>query len=262
MYDYIMSIETTETTIVTAFVANVNNNRNVNDYIKYGLKMMLTPIHKILFIDASIIMEVQDLIPDEYIQYLHLVPTTIEDCYLYEYIPQITNFEVYGNPEKDTLNYMITMNNKLHFVKKAIEINIFKSTQFIWVDFGIARINKSLEDTEFSQHIVNLKNNVYNKVRIGSILEWKSTPRIEEYYIIQENIYKQILWVFAGGVFGGDVESLLQFEKLSREKCLQVIKDKGKLMWEVNIWYMVYLKNKELFSLYYGNHDMSLITNY
>ena len=141
-----MSTQTIQTTIVSAFVANVNNNRDLNYYIKYGLKMMLTPIHKIIFIDATIIIELQHLIPDEYTQYLHLVPTTFEDCYLSEYIPQITNFNICGNPEKDTLKYMIIMNNKLDFVKKAIEINIFNSSQFIWVDFGIIHINKSVID--------------------------------------------------------------------------------------------------------------------
>ena len=121
-------------------------------------------------------------------------------------------------------------------------------------------MNKCIEDNEFRKHIVNLKNNVYNKVRIGSI--WQSTPQLEEYYITQENIYNQISWIFAGSVFGGDVKSLLHFDKLSREKCLQFIKEKGKLMWEVNIWYMVYLENKELFSLYGCDHNLSLITNY
>ena len=255
-----MTKQTIQTTLVSSFVAIVNKNRNVSDYIKYGLKMMLTPIHKILFIDATIIVELQHLIPDEYIQYLHLVPTTFEDCYLSEYIPEITNFGLCGNPKKDTLKYMIIINNKLDFVKKAIEINIFNSSQFIWVDFGIAHINKSEIYDPFIECIINLKDNIYNKIRIGSI--WQSTPQLEEYYITQENIYNKISWIFAGGLFGGDVESLLQFEKLSREKCLQVINEKGKLMWEVNIWYMVYLENKELFSLYNCDHNLSLITNY
>ena len=249
-----------QTTIVSFFITNVNNNKDVSDYIKYGLKMILTPIHKILFIDANIIIELQQLIPDEYTQYLHLIPTTFEDCYLYEYIPQINNFNVCGSILKDTLKYMIIINNKLDFMKKAIEINVFNSTQFIWVDFGIAHINNGLSDNEFSQIIVNLKNNVYNKVRIGSI--WELTQQLEDYYIGQDNIYTQVAWVFAGGVFGGDVESLLQFEKVSREKCLQVIKEKGNIMWEVNVWFMIYLKNKELFSRYYGGWDMTLITKY
>ena len=137
---------------------------------------------------------------------------------------------------------------------------MFNSTQFIWVDFGIDHINKTLNNSEFSQCITNLQNNVYNKVRIGSI--WETNQRLEEYYIAQENIYTKIAWFFAGGVFGGDVESLLQFEKLSREKCLKVIKEQENIMWEVNIWYMIYLENRELFSLYKSSHDMSLIYNY
>ena len=90
----------------------------------------------------------------------------------------------------------------------------------------------------------------------------ENNPGIQHYYITQENVYTQILWIFAGGLFGGDVESLLQFDKLSKETCLQVIKEKENLMWEVNIWYMVYLKNNNLFSVYDGTHDMTLICNY
>ena len=251
---------TSQTTIVSAFIANMNNNRNVNDYIKYGLKMLLTRIDKILFIDERIVVELQYLIPDEYKEYLHIIPTKFEECYLSAYIPEITKFNVCGNPEKDTLKYMIIINNKLDFVKKAIELNVFNSTQFIWVDFGIAHINKHLGDNEFKESIVNLKNNIYNKVRLGMMCE--NNPGIQHYYITQENVYTQILWIFAGGLFGGDVESLLQFDKLSKETCLQVIKEKENLMWEVNIWYMVYLKNNNLFSVYDGTHDMTLICNY
>ena len=251
---------TTQTTIVSAFIATMNSHRDVDEYIKHGLKFVLTPIHKILFIDERIIVEVQSLIPDEYNEYLHIIPIEFEDCYLSNHVPEIKKFNVSGNATKDTLNYMLIMNNKLEFVKRAIEINVFHSTQFIWVDFGIYHIHKSGMDEEFIQCIVNLKNNVYNKVRIGSI--WESTQQLEQYYITEENIYSQIAWIFAGGVFGGDIESLLEFEKLSKEKCVHVIKEKETIMWEVNIWYMIYLENNALFSLYGCDHNLSLICNY
>ena len=33
-------------------------------------------------------------------------------------------------------------------------------------------------------------------------------------------------------------------------------------MWEVNIWYLVYKENKELFDNYYCNHNNTIIDNY
>lgn len=251
---------TTQTTIVSAFIANVNTDRDINYYLEFGLKFLLTPIHKIIFMDANIIIELQHLIPDEYTQYLHFISATLEDCYLYEYMQQMPNFSISINPKKNTLNYMIIMNNKLDFVKRAIEINCFNSSQFIWVDFGICHINNGGFNDPFIQSIINLKNNIYNKVRIGSI--WPANQQQEQYFITEENIYDDISWVFAGGVFGGDIESLLKFENLSKIKCLKVIKEKGTIMWEVNIWYMIYLENKELFSLYNCDHNLSLISEY
>ena len=47
-----------------------------------------------------------------------------------------------------------------------------------------------------------------------------------------------------------------------KEKCLQIIQEKQSLMWEVNIWYLIYLENKELFDEYKCDHNESLITNY
>ena len=33
-------------------------------------------------------------------------------------------------------------------------------------------------------------------------------------------------------------------------------------MWEVNIWYLVFLKNKELFDIYTCRFDNTLLINY
>ena len=37
---------------------------------------------------------------------------------------------------------------------------------------------------------------------------------------------------------------------------------KNTIMWEVNIWYLIYKENKELFNSYGCNHDKTLIDNY
>jgi len=254
---------TITTTIVSAFISNMNNNRSTIEYINYGFNFLFTPIHKIIFIDESISEEIKESIPDNFKEYVHIISSKFEDCYLYDYKEQIIKFNIEtDNISKDTLNYMCIINNKLDFIRKAIELNIFNSTQFIWVDFGIKHIDKhNTENNDFfCQSIVNLKNNIYNKVRIGSI--WEPTQTLYDKYITEQKIYNQVIWVFAGGVFGGDIESLLKFDKLSKDMCLNIIKEKRNILWETSIWYMIYLENTDLFSLYNCDHNLSLINNY
>jgi len=101
----------------------------------------------------------------------------------------------------------------------------------------------------------------YESVRIASL--W-SMERYE--YIYREynyDIYKDIFWVFAGGIFGGNAESLLKFADLTKDKCIKVINEKSTLMWEANIWLLVYLENKELLSLYQcDDHNITMLTDY
>jgi hypothetical protein len=52
-------------------------------------------------------------------------------------------------------------------------------------------------------------------------------------------------------------------KKQGIEKCLEIIHTKNTIMWEVNIWYLIYSENKELFNPYTcNNHDDSVIYNY
>jgi len=70
------------------------------------------------------------------------------------------------------------------------------------------------------------------------------------------------LWYFAGGVFGGSAKSLIQFADLVKTETINIINSLNTVMWEVNIWYLVYINNKELFEPYYCNHNISIIDNY
>jgi hypothetical protein len=146
------------------------------------------------------------------------------------------------------------MCHKTEWMKDAIESNFFMTDNFIWIDFGIKYVCEC-DDLEFIRNIQNISTKFYNKIRIGTIWDLNCN----RYY---DDIYNQIYWYFAGGVFGGNKDSLLIFSDKMKEKCIQIIKDKQCLMWEVNIWYLIYLENKELFKGYQCNHNITLINNY
>jgi hypothetical protein len=155
------------------------------------------------------------------------------------------------------------MCNKTEYIRKAIEHNPFfgSNIQFIWIDFGINHIFDKTPEHSFENALIDMSRKPNMLVRIPSLWTAERYEYLHNHY--KYDIYKDIVWIFAGGIFGGDAESLIRFADLTKEKCIQTIEEKGTLMWETNIWALVYLENRELFSTYQcDDHDSTMLTNY
>jgi hypothetical protein len=246
------------TTIVSAFICNVNirDDRTLHKYLELGSLLLKANIPKIIFIDTEIY---------HFFKYYENDNTKIisfnkYDIYLYKYFKTLKNtFSLNTNfPNKDTLEFIFTMCNKTEWIKHAIQLNLFNTQYFIWIDFGIRHVFNCNND-EFIKKIEDLSNrNIYNKLRIGTI--WNLDI---EHYLFGIDIYKDISWYFAGGVFGGNIEELLKFSNETKNMCIKIINEKQNLMWEVNIWYLIYKNNTNIqFSFYNCDHNDSIIDNY
>ena len=159
------------------------------------------------------------------------------------------------NPDKDSVEYMMTMCHKTEFVRKAIQMNLFNSSQFIWMDIGIKHMI-TCSDEDFSKKILRLKDVEYipDHVRIPSI--WNP----DNNYLV--DIYRDVSWYFAGSMFGGNIKALTLFADETKTTCLKIIKEKKQLMWEINIWYIIYKKDRWKFLYYFSKHDNSILDNY
>ena len=243
------------TTIVSAFISNINsrNDRNINTYYQFGKLILKSTTPKIIFLDEDMYNKVQE--NDYNKENTLLIKYNKNESYLYNYYDELYNFNLNtDNPLKDTLEYMFTMCNKTEWIKKAIENDIFNSNNYIWIDFGIKQVF-SCSDDEFVEKINSLYTKYYyDKVRIGNI--WN----LSVHYNV--DILKQISWYFAGGIFGGDKKTLINFADLMKNKCIEIIRNYNTIMWEVNIWYILYIENSELFYPYPCNHNNSIIDNY
>ena len=238
------------TTLVSAFLSNVNSRRPLEEYIEFGKHFLLSNINKVIFIDETIYYLVS-IYENEKTRFIKINKKTI---YLYAYIDKIINFSLCGADDtKDTLDYIIIMCNKTEWIKEAIELDLYKSDQFVWVDFGIRHVF-NCNDDEFRSKIERLCHKLYDKVRIASI--WDLNVQSSK------DCYTMIMWYFAGGVFGGSKDKLLLFADLMKKMCLNIIESKGTLMWEVNVWYLIYQENIGLFDIYYCDHNNSIIDNY
>ena len=238
------------TTIVSGFLTNINKYRSIEKYIDYGKKLCKININKIIFIEEHIYNE---YFKGEIYPTTTFIFTRKENLYLYEYNEtEFINFNKLStdNPSKDTLEYMFVQCRKTEWIREAIEKNVYNNSQFIWIDFGIYHIIN--DDELFNNAICELNNKTYENIRISS---GTTSSNIE-------NIYTHIQWSFLGGVFGGKSDKLFQFANLMKTKCNDIIKNKKTIMWEVNIWYLIYLDNPDLFDKYFANHNSSILSKY
>ena len=239
------------TTIVSGFISNSNTYRNSDKYYELGVKLLNINVPKIIFVDELMYAKIKTYENE----FTKIILYDKAESYLYPYIntESLCNFKVNTDLQsKDTMEYIFVQCNKTEWIKTAIEINYFNTNQFVWIDFGIRHVITS--DENFNTYILNLQNKSYAKVRIGTIWDLN--------YVYNTNIYTQIARYFVGGVFGGDKDLLLVFAEKMKTQCIKLITEKQTLMWETNMWYLIYLENRELFDGYACNHNDSIIDNY
>lgn len=286
-----MEIEN-KTIFVSAYVTSINNNRKISEYIDYGKKMLDIDICQVVFIEKHIFDEnlkdyiVSDVTSDfftysvdgtiktfEYTIYKNKVFVFFnrDDIYLYNYKDDITEFNVEtNNHSKDTIDYMFVQCHKTEWVKMAIFLTrqINKTTDnanihFIWIDYGIYHMirNEDVFKNEL-EGLVTRSNTNHNESKNIRIAGCWDVNLVYNHMNIDTDIYKRITWYFAGSVFGGSESVLIDFADKMRKKSIQIIKDKKTLMWEINVWYLIFLENRDIFNSYMCNHDTSIISNY
>lgn len=258
-----------KTTIVSAFVSNINQRLDISltDYWKFGKLLLETTTPKIIFLDEFMFQYARDNYINTYgwewnectgkneNTRTRVYKIYINDSYLPSYTSYITHLPRTDNPNKDTIDFMFVMCNKTEWIREAIAKNDFQTPNFIWVDFGIRHVFQCNEQ-EFIWKLDRIQYKEYSRVRIASI--WT-----EEFMRQQDDkIFCSVCWFFAGGVFGGDAKKLLLFADKMKAKCIEIIKDKNMILWEVNIWYLIYKEAPELFLLYTADHNDTLLEYY
>jgi hypothetical protein len=243
------------TTIVSAFISSSNvGHRQIEEYIEYGKKLISINEMKIIFIEEEIYdIYLKPFIDDNILSNTTFIFTKKDDIYLYKYYDQIVNFNIKtDNSIKDTIDFMFIICNKTEWMREAVKKNPYKSEQFIWIDFGIYHVINN--DTIMKESISELVKKRYDSIRIAGGY-YNQEMNIEE-------VYNRIVWCFLGGIFGGSGDKLSLFADLMKDKCLSIMKERGSIMWEVNIWYLIYLENPELFSVYISDHNPSMLIKY
>ncbi len=241
--------------IISAFIDNINkNDKSIDQYLENGKKLLFINLPKTIFVEKHIYEKLHsnnEIYPNTY-----FIIFDKYDLRLFKFNNLITNFNINtNNPTKDTINYMLTMNSKTDFINKAIklydELN-YNYDNYVWIDFGIYYLVKNSE--LFTSLIQNIFSKSYNKIRIPGC--WNLNT------IYSINLLTDISWYFCGGIFGGNRDYLLNFSELVYNKCLDIINKYNTLPWEVNIWYLIYKDNPDLFDWFSADHNLTMFNNY
>ena len=243
-----------QTTIVTAFISHVNKSKKLEDYITFGEKLLKlsesTP--KIVFIDQS---SYNDFFAHRLSEFplTHFIIFELSEMYFNNLRHLLTDFNlITDNPEKDTVDYIFLQCYKTEWIRRAIEVNVFSSSQFIWMDFGIYHMIG--DENIFKNGVMQMATKTHSKLRMA-------TCKSREYEC-PYNVYKQLTWNFAGSVFGGDIVSLTTFADIVKEKILETIYKKNTIMWELCFWYLVKDVVPDLYDCYVCGHDRRILFDY
>jgi len=216
-------------------------------YQKNAERLLKLPHNKIVFLEQKSI--------DTYKQFVcsntTIIPFEKEDLFFWKYREEILQctLPAHRQPDKDTHDYMMVQLQKTDWVKRAIELNPYGSSQFIWMDMGLFWVVK--DESVFETAVRHAVSKVYNKVRIAGA--WNlNFPVI---------IYDRVAWYFLGGIFGGSSQELLQFDESVKASVMKIMRQ-GHWVWEVNAWVCAFLEHRDLFSTYIADHNATMIQEY
>jgi hypothetical protein len=149
--------------------------------------------------------------------------------------------------KKDTLEFMILMNSKAEFMKKAIDIA--NSTHYCWLDFSILYVFK---DVEYS---LNYLKDFSQKTLQPTLF---AIPGCWEIGTFQNLLWNSINWRFCGGFFVADRESLISFYSLYREVYQKILFLSGRMTWETNIWHILEMEYNWKPNWFKADHNDSI----
>jgi hypothetical protein len=191
-----------------------------------------------------------------------------EDLFLWSYREMASAFSVNtGNPGKDTLGYMLVQCQKVEWACIALSLmsSIMSSLddEYVWIDFGVFHMFRGSVDL-FQVALFELRNRIDKRllreggsgqvVRIAGCWDPNGADR--------GDMYRDINWTFAGSVFGGGAAAIHEFGLRMREKCFLVLRERNHLMWEINVWVLIFLDSPALFSWYKSDHSPVIFDGY
>lgn len=215
-------------TAVTAFVPIPGHPRSVDEYQRYGDRLMA----------------MQDRIPMLY------ADAELEQCWLYRYLcergEEFTH-SVADNPEKNSPAYLIVQAQKSEWLAAAAIVDPTADV-FCWIDYGIFHVPGVTE-----QIIIDFLHRAENEKTI-------TIPGCWDRDYVYDDAHP--CWRFAGGVMIVPRYFLNTFDNEMQYEYRTWLDKTGNISWEVNTLARVEKRHPNLIWHYKADHNQQMFTNY
>lgn len=248
-------------TFVTAFMNIYNKpfqNKDLDWRFNHFRKLARTGIQIGVFCSRDCITYMEDVLKEfsniKVIEYIDLSETwTYKICNEVETeIGEQLSLPNSTNPEKDTREYIILMNAKTEYLKMAIQRNVWSSTHFAWIDFNIYHIFGGRE-----QYIFEFLTTLSKRTLASYFLTLPGCWGKE--HVNEQFLLNDICWRFCGGFFIGSADRVLEFHKCYEDYFAIFLRNKRKLVWEVNFWAYLELCHGLSVIWYPGDHNQKIL---
>ena len=223
---------------VSAFL-NINNNDELkleNEYFYYFNKLVKLELPLILFLDTSF-SKYGNYLKNNY-KNISIIYIDINDL-LFD---TTLHLPIDRNIKKDTKEYIQLMNNKIIFMERAMNLNLYNTDYYAWIDFRIFHIFKNY--TIVSQKLKELTTIKYTKNAYFPGSSIKS-----------EYIVNRINWRYLGGFFILNKNNIIKL----KEETIKIISELNVFLWEVNNWAIIEYLNRFDFGWYAADHNDSIL---
>lgn len=184
------------------------------------------------------------------------VMENLMDSWVYKEIEKIPDLELPTNRniEKDTKEFILASHYKHEILKDATIQNYWETTHFAWIDINIAHLfgNKQ-EPIEYLKWL--------NGITLAdSFLTFPGCwAKLEKEKI--NDLLDSVSWRFCGYFFMGDIDSVLAFCYLHKEKFPEFLREHKKLIWDFNFWSWLETKYEDLWKpiWYRADHNDTIL---
>jgi len=202
--------------------------RSPVDFAKYSDRLLKAPVEKSVFAEWP-----------------------LDGCWLYPHVhsefsePPTVPLSAQGNPAKDTIDYMTVLAQKTEWMRLAYE-NDPAAEAYVWMDYGI------FHQEGFTEELVA---DFFSHVRPRDL----AFPGLWPKGAVPEN---EPCWRFLGSMFVCPSALVIPLHSAIKSEILGHLGATGHVLWDVNNWARVELKDMLPFRWYGAAHDASMLTNY
>ena len=246
-------------TFVTAFLNIYETpflNKDIEWRFRHFIKIAETgiPISAFISPDCLTVMEetMQKYPNVKVVEYIDL-----KDTWTYNVCTSVENLELPNtrNEMKDTKEYIILMNCKTEFLKKAIDANLWQTDHYAWIDFNLFHVLKENPKEEAYAKDILIK---LNQRRLRKPI-YTMPGCWDKPHVIDEYLINDVCWRWCGGFFIGDKVSILEFHRLHELYLAEFLEKTKKLVWEVNFWAWLEKTYDSCILQYKADHNISIL---